>query len=176
MRFSLSHLAAGHIAEFGSANGGSGLFMATVARKYCPDLQVLCFDTFEGMPSTDSSRDAHKKGDFEGIDFNEINSVAASLNLQNISFIKGLLQETAPMILPNFSPIVMTHIDVDIYESVKCAYNIIKEHMVPGGYIVFDDPLAPSCIGALEAVEECLVRRDQLHAEQAWPHLVFRAP
>jgi hypothetical protein len=47
--------------------------------------------------------------------------------------------------------------------------------MVPGGYIMLDDPLYSSCIGAFEAVEDVMIRRDGLHAEQVFPHLIFRS-
>ena len=48
--------------------------------------------------------------------------------------------------------------------------------MVPGGYLAFDDATVSSCLGATEAVESLLIRRDGLNAEQIWPHFVFRAP
>jgi hypothetical protein len=48
--------------------------------------------------------------------------------------------------------------------------------MVPGGYMVFDDATVSSCLGATEAVESLLIRRDGLSSEQIWPHFVFRAP
>ena len=47
--------------------------------------------------------------------------------------------------------------------------------MVPGGYLVFDDATVSSCIGATEAVESLVVRRDGLNSEQIFPHFVFRA-
>ncbi|MGC8908947.1 MAG: hypothetical protein ACP5M0_16110 [Desulfomonilaceae bacterium] len=40
--------------------------------------------------------------------------------------------------------------------------------------MIFDDPLYGSCLGAFEAVEELVIRNDGLHAEQAFPHLVYR--
>ena len=48
--------------------------------------------------------------------------------------------------------------------------------MAPGGYWVFDDPLTPDCIGAAEAVEDVLIKRDGLNSEQLYPHYVFREP
>ncbi len=51
----------------------------------------------------------------------------------------------------------------------------MKKYLVPGAYIVFDDPLYGHCLSAFEAVEDRLVQRDRLHAEQVYPHLVFRA-
>lgn len=174
IRYALRELGSGCIVEFGCARGGSGLFMALIARAYCPDLCVICFDTFEGMPATDEARDAHTSGDFNNIDINELNQVANGLGLENLHFIKGLIQDTAPIVLPHFPPVCMAHIDVDIYDSVKNSYEIVSKYMRPAGYIIFDDPLSPTCIGAFEAVEECVIRRDKLHAEQVWPHLVFR--
>ena len=42
--------------------------------------------------------------------------------------------------------------------------------------LVFDDATTPTCIGATEAVEDLVVRRDGLSSEQIYPHYVFRAP
>jgi hypothetical protein len=47
--------------------------------------------------------------------------------------------------------------------------------MVPGGYLVFDDATVSSCLGATEAVEQILIRRDGLSSEQIFPHFVFRS-
>ncbi len=51
----------------------------------------------------------------------------------------------------------------------------MRARMVRGGYYVFDDATVSSCLGATEAVEELVVRRDGLHAEQIHPQFVFRA-
>ena len=48
--------------------------------------------------------------------------------------------------------------------------------MVPEGYIVFDDPLHGSCLGAMQAIEETLLHEDRLFAEQMYPHPVYRYP
>jgi hypothetical protein len=41
---------------------------------------------------------------------------------------------------------------------------------------VLDDPVTASCLGALEAMEAYMIQRDGLHAEQVYPHPVFRYP
>ena len=68
----------------------------------------------------------------------------------------------------------LAHIDCDIYSAVKYAQEQVWPHMTKGGYVVYDDADAPTCIGATEAVEELIMDR-RLHAEQVWPHWVFRA-
>ena len=72
--------------------------------------------------------------------------------------------------------IALAHIDCDVYDSVAYTYKEIKPYLINGGYLIYDDPLVPTCIGAFEAIEEFLIRKDGLHAEQIFPHLVFRSP
>jgi predicted O-methyltransferase YrrM len=176
VKYHLENIQGNAIVEFGTANGSSAFLLAIAAHLFRPDLTVICFDTFSGMPDTDTHRDAHSKGDFSEANYDELVSLARDLGLTNLIFVKGMLQETAPSILPQWQPIRLAHIDVDIYSSISDAYNIVKHFMAPGGYFVFDDPLAASCLGAFEAVEDLLIVRDGLHAEQVEPQLVFRAP
>lgn len=175
MKFHLDALQTGHIAEFGSYRGGSAIFMALVAKRLHPGLQVFAFDTFEGMPDTDATKDVHRAGDFP-MDFEELSRVVAALGLDNLHLVKGLFERTAGPVLDAYGPIRLAHIDCDVYEGIETAYTALKPAMVEGGYVVFDDPLVASCLGAFEAVERLVVRGDGLHAEQVFPHLVYRYP
>ena len=62
--FYLPNIPIGHILEFGSYRGGSALFMAYLAARFLPEVQVYAFDTFQGMPATDAAIDLVKAGDF----------------------------------------------------------------------------------------------------------------
>jgi len=165
----------GHIVEFGSYRCGSAFFMARIAQKFLPGTTVYALDTFSGMPPTDPRIDGHRAGEFAS-DFDEAMAAANTLGLDNVRLVKGLFAETAPAILSEAKQVRLAHIDCDIYDAVRYAYDIVKLAMVPGGYFVFDDSTTPSCLGATEAVEELVVRRDGLLSEQIWPHHVFRAP
>jgi hypothetical protein len=99
----------------------------------------------------------------------------AALGLSNLEFVKGKFEEVAPARLAAIGPIALAHIDCDIKASVAYSYEVVKPRMVDGGYIIFDDAHTSSCIGATEAVEDLVIRRDQLNSEQIWPHFVFRA-
>jgi hypothetical protein len=171
----LSNLPPGHIIEFGSYRCGSAFFMGSLAAKYLPGTIVYALDTFTGMPVTDPYIDAHRAGDFQ-TDFDETVAARERFGLANVRLVKGLFEETAPAILAESGQVCLAHIDCDIYEAVRYAYDASKPFMVPGGYFVFDDSTTPSCPGATEAVEEAVVRRDGLLCEQIWPHHVFRAP
>jgi hypothetical protein len=96
--------------------------------------------------------------------------------VHNLELVKGLFHESIPRALPSIGALRLSHIDCDLYDGVAASYEGSKASMVAGGYIVFDDPLTSSCLGALEAIESLAIRRDGLHAEQAYPHLVYRTP
>jgi hypothetical protein len=166
----------GHILEFGSFKGGSAIFMALLAQKFLPNVQILAFDTFDGMPPTDKVIDFHNAGDFQGVDLTELRQYVKEIGLRNLCFVKGRFEDTAPHIVKEVQKVALCHIDCDIRSAIQSAYDTTRPYMVPGGYWVFDDPLAPTCLGATEAVEDLLIRRDSLNAEQVWPHFVFRRP
>lgn len=174
LRFAFYDLLPGHIVEFGAYKGGNAIFMAKICQELHPGTKIYAFDTFEGMPETDPGRDAHRKGDFNDAGYEEILRLIDKYKLDNLELVRGLFEDTAPSKLEEMGSIRLNHVDCDIYSAVKYSYECSKPYMVEGGYWVFDDSLYSSCIGAMEAVEETLIRRDGRHAEQVYPHLVFR--
>lgn len=176
LRFFVPKLGRGHVVEFGTYRGGNALFMAHVLAYTMPGAKVYAFDTFAGMPATDAAIDAHGEGDFNDVSLEDLRAFAADSGVTNIEFVQGLFQDTAPDVLPRVGEIALAHVDCDILSAVAYSYDATKPYMVPGGYWVFDDALVSSCLGATEAVESLLVRRDGLNSEQIFPHFVFRAP
>jgi predicted O-methyltransferase YrrM len=176
IKFFLPKIQRGHIFEFGSYKGGSAIFMACLARRFLQDVQVYSFDTFQGMPTTDRGIDIHKEGDFRDADLEELRRYVSQVGLNNLHFVQGRFEDTAPAALQAAGLLAMIHIDCDIYSAVAYCYDTAKDALVRGGYIVLDDPVTSSCLGAFEAMEALMIRRDGLHAEQVVPHLVFRYP
>lgn len=176
IKYFLGNLPFGHIAEFGAHRGGSALFMAKAASAFLPGVKVFAFDTFSGMPETSATHDAHGAGDFSGADPAEIIERAKEAGLDNLVLVKGLFDDSIPPALPEIGAVRLAHIDCDIYAGVVSAYDGVKSACVPGAYIILDDALISTCLGAFTAAEEVLIRRDNLSAEQVFPHLVFRQP
>ena len=174
MKYFLKNIPGGNIIEFGSYRCGCAIFMAYVAQRILPGIQVHALDTFEGMPETDKTKDAHSEKDFNIVDLGEIRSYIASLGLKNLFLHQGLFKDIAFQVLNESGPIALAHIDCDIYQSVAYSYDIVKPHMVDGGYVLFDDANAPFCLGATEAVEDLVISRDGLKSEQITPHYAFR--
>lgn len=176
LKFFLPRLPVGNIVEFGSYKGGSAIFMAALAERLLPGVEVIGFDTFRGMPATDRAVDAHRPGGFSDVDITELREYVQWLGLQNLTFVQGYFEETALAVLQQRRSVAFCHIDCDIRSAVEYAYDVTRPYMVPGGYWVFDDPFAADCIGAAEAVEDIVIRRDGLNSEQLYPHYVFREP
>lgn len=174
IRFFLDKLPAGHVIEYGSYRGGSAIFMAYLAKKLFPEMKVFALDTFEGMPKTDKRIDAHNKDDFSDTDLHELQEYVESLNLDNLVLVKGLFEDTNGSVMGQAKNICLAHIDCDIASAVQFSYEGVKPYMVDGGYVIFDDATASSCIGATQVVEDILIRRDGLNSEQIYPHFVFR--
>jgi predicted O-methyltransferase YrrM len=174
MKFFLDKIPFGNIVEFGSYKGGSAIFMAYVAKNLFPGMKIFALDTFEGMPTTDNSIDAHGKGDFNNVDFDELQNYIKQIHLDNLVLVKGLFQDTQANVMKEAGKVSLAHIDCDIASAVEFSYECVKDYLVNGGYIVFDDGTVSSCMGATEAIENALIKRDQLNSEQIWPHFVFR--
>jgi len=175
MKFYFENLPMGNITEFGSYKGGSAIFMAKICQVLHPEMTIYAFDTFSGMPETDAEIDAHRKGNFSDVNYEELQEYINSIGLSNLKLVRGMFDETAPSKLPEVGHIRMTHIDCDIRSAVAYSYDAALPYMVEGGYIVLDDALFSSCIGATEVVEDLIIKRDGLNSEQIYPHYVFRA-
>jgi hypothetical protein len=165
-----------NIIEFGSYRGGSALFMGALLKERFPKAKLFALDTYEGMPPTDKSRDHHGQGAFSDADFEGFVRRIVECGLSNTVIpVRGRFDQSFPQLeragLPRFG---LAHFDADIYEATKYAQHAVWPHMTKGGYLVYDDATASSCLGAMEAVEDLIVSKG-VHAEQVFPHFVFRA-
>lgn len=137
----------GYIAEFGCFRGGSLEILA----KYNPGVNILGVDSFEGVPAA-SENDFHQEGDFGGIDSRAIIGYF-SMVYPNVKIIKGFI----PKVLEFFDEhtrFSFTHVDLDMYESIKHALDFIFPRTLDGGMILFDDYKVRSTPGCQVAIEE----------------------
>jgi Macrocin-O-methyltransferase (TylF) len=174
IRYAISH---GDIFEFGSYGGGSAVFIATLLKGLGRSNKILAFDTFEGMPFVDTVRDLHSAGDFADAKLDGLMTYIEKKQLHNhIQIVQGRFDQTLPDILAGSNRPSLLHVDCDLYEPVKYCIRSCLPYLNSGSYIVLDDPLHGSCIGAFDAVQELLIRELGLYAEQTYPHLVYRFP
>ncbi len=174
IKFFLKDLPSQNIVEYGTFRGGSALFMATLLKMLYPGAKVFALDTFEGMPEGADGLDLPPPDDFADTNLNVIRLTALQFGLDNVEFVKGLIQDTAPGVYARAGAFGLAHIDVVLHSAVVYAQDTAWETMTPGGYIVYDDATEPTCPGATRAVEEMVAGRD-ISMEQVWPHVVMRA-
>ncbi len=138
----------GNIAEVGVYRGGTARILTETSQPHSKTVHL--FDTFEGMPEVDASRDIHRKGDFSDTSVKSVKKQLGDLN--NYLLHKGIFPETAaPVENEVFS---LVHIDVDIYKSVLDCCQFFYPRVTESGMMVFDDYGSESCPGAKLAVDE----------------------
>lgn len=113
--------------EFGVFQGNTINAIATLK----PDKIIYGFDSFEGLP--DNWRSGFDKGTFD------IKGKLPPVQ-KNVVLIKGWFNET----LPNFSKenpknCAFIHIDCDLYSSAKTIFSVLKNQIVSGTVIAFDE-------------------------------------
>jgi hypothetical protein len=174
VKFFLGKLASQNIVEYGTYRGGSALFLATLLKELHPGARVWALDTFEGMPDVNANVDLPPPDDFADTNLNTIRFTAEQLGLDNVAFVKGLIQDTAPGVYAKAGAIGLAHIDVVLHSAVEYAQDSAWAVMAPGGYLVYDDATEPTCPGATRAVEQMIEER-HLSIEQVWPQIIMRA-
>lgn len=174
IKFFLGSLSSRNIIEFGAYKGGNSIFMAMLLRRFYPDARILALDTFQGAPSSDPNIDKLPQ-DFRSANIVRTRATARSLGLDNLEFIPGLVEDTALAACRKLGSVGLAHVDLVAHEPTRFAQDLVWRFMAPGGYIVQDDALEPTCAGATLAVEE-LIHAHGPCIEQVWPHLVLRTP
>ena len=122
----------GLVLEFGSYRGSSSKHLALYT-----DKTVYGFDSFEGLPNDwnlDTGKKVLKAGHFT------LEGNIPKPKRKNIKFIKGWFDETLPPFLEKHKEnISVLHVDCDIYESTKIVLDLIKDRLVPGTVIIWDE-------------------------------------
>ncbi len=141
--------------ECGVYKGGSAAMLAKILTDFAPDKKLLLFDTFEGMPPTDSTVDSHIKGDFADTSFESVKAfIEMAADLDGICYCGGCIPESFVWVCDDERESSFAHVDVDIYDSVKACTEFIYPLLAAGGIIIYDDYGFSQCYGARKAVDE----------------------
>ena len=92
--------------------------------------QVFGFDSFEGLP--EGWRDGYDKGAFARQGLPEVAS--------NVELVVGWFDRTLPEFLDAHpGPVSIVHIDCDLYSSTQTVLMQLRDRLVPGTIILFDE-------------------------------------
>jgi len=121
-------LATGLVAEFGVATGRTINHFA----RLLPHRVIHGFDSFEGLPEDWTSR--MRKGFFARGNLPQVRA--------NCQLWVGWFNETLPKFKEQVQltrPIVLLHVDCDLYSSTKTVLDQLKDNIVSGTVIIFDE-------------------------------------
>lgn len=131
--------------EFGLFKGFSFWFAEQIQREYGTNFYFYGFDSFEGLP--ESKVDVDPIYWAEGNYATSYDSVLADLksngtDLSKIKLFKGFFSKEYFDELKrkeHFKPVAICVIDSDIYESCVFVLDFIKDYLVTGSVLLFDD-------------------------------------
>jgi O-methyltransferase len=121
------------VAEFGMFKGGTTMFLSRVIERLGASWPVIGFDTFGGFPPRRSPLDMY---DHPGCVFTDQAAVRRYLDGRDIEIVAGDIAETCRRL--EGEDLVLTFIDTDNYTPARAAIEVVSDHTVPGGAIVFD--------------------------------------
>lgn len=151
--------AEGDVCEVGCWRGLSTYQIAQQIKDSEKDLALHVFDSFEGLSEflpEDASQD-------QRLDTKQVSSMLAcplpvvQENLREFDFIEyhpGWVPERFPEVAS--STFAFVHIDLDLYQPIRDAFEFFHPLMSKNGIIVFDDYGFPTFPGAQQAVDEIL--------------------
>ena len=130
--------------EFGCHSGRTFSTAINAANFLKLDLIAIAFDSFQGLPNTKINDDGYfKEGTFftSEDEFKKIIKRQTGENLKDNQIIKGFYDESLNDDLKAKLPkhVGMVHIDVDLYSSTCSVLEFIKDYIVEGTVILFDD-------------------------------------
>lgn len=116
-----------HVLEFGVFTGGT---FRQLRNSLPLEYELHGFDSFEGLPE-DWEGTSEKKGDM---------STNGNIpDIPNVTYYKGWFTETLPQYKAVAAPIALLHIDCDLYSSTVEVLYGLKEYILSGTVIVFDE-------------------------------------
>ena len=115
----------GLVLEFGVASGRTINHLANLM----PDHLVHGFDWFGGLP------EAWRTGFGPGAFAQPLPEVR-----ENVRLIPGLFQDTLPgFVQEQTQPVSLLHVDCDLYSSTVTIFQALRDRIIPGTVIVFDE-------------------------------------
>ena len=119
----------GMILDIGCLLGGSGFIMSKINKKSSTHL----FDSFEGFSKDDG---LHKKDIFYYDDIDFVKKNIIKLNLKK-TFVHKCYFPSGIKI--KIKKIKLCHIDVNTFNDTKKIFNFVRNKIIKGGIIIFDD-------------------------------------
>jgi O-methyltransferase len=149
----------GEILEIGVWRGGTGCLLGRAAAHAKIDCRLLLADTFAGVAKAGEMDAIYRGGEHKDTSVELVKALLDANGVGNYSILKGIFPEESGAAVADCA-IRLAHIDVDVYESAKGAFEWVWPRMSPGAVVVFDDYGFFTCPGVTTFVNEQSNRSD----------------
>lgn len=147
--------------EAGVFLGGGTIYVAKLQQHLGLVRRQYGFDTFEGIPApTEKDGDTpFVEGLFSQGTIETVRSNYAAHGLDDITLVKGLVQETFPGAIPEDEQVGFALIDLDQYAGTRAALDVVVPKLHRLGIVAVDDA---DGAGVDAAIKETLARHPEL--------------
>lgn len=160
----------GDFIEAGVWRGGACVMMRAVCEAYGDATrQVICADSFEGLPPPNAddypadTGDKHHTVELLSVGLDDVKNTFAAYGLLDgqVEFLKGWFKDTLPALDRTFA---IVRLDGDMYESTIQGLDALYPRLSPGGYLIVDDYGAvPACRQAVQEYREQHNITEEIH-------------
>jgi O-methyltransferase len=151
----------GDIAEFGTFQAGTTVFIAKILEELKSPKNIYAFDTFSGYPERTSVLDLFHENKCE---FNDYEFVRRYCETHKIELVKGNIVENVHFL--RGKELSFSFFDTDNYTPTRVALEIAFDNTPQGGIIAFDhyfSPKWPYTVGEKIAANEVLKNKRVFH-------------
>jgi O-methyltransferase len=139
--------------EIGCWRGGAGCLIAHRLSARRPSATMFLCDTFAGVVKAgDRDRD-YRGGEHDDADERTVLELARRMGLKNVEVLVGIFPEDTGSQVADRA-FAFAHIDVDVYDGARDAFDWLLPRLVPGGVVVFDDYGSTATGGIRALVDE----------------------
>lgn len=162
----------GDILEIGVWRGGTGCLMGRAMKNAGMNGRLLLADTFAGVVKAGDQDATYRGGEHNDTSVEIVETLLRLNGVENYSLLKGMFPEDTGAEVADRA-IRLAHIDVDVYQSAKDAFDWVWPRMAPGAVAVFDDYGFATCSGVTTFVNEQRNRDDAFFFHNLNGHAVL---
>jgi len=123
----LLHSSYRHVLEFGVYKGAS---IKQLRESLPQEYSIYGFDSFQGLPEHWTGTNTRPE---------QFSTNGNIPDVPGVKFYKGWFVDTLPEYLPIAEPIALLHVDCDLYSSTVTVLETLREYILPGSILVFDE-------------------------------------
>ena len=162
----------GDVLEVGIWRGGTACLLGLAMKDAGIESKLYLADTFAGVVKAGDADRSYHGGEHSDTTPETVKSLLSANQVANFSILEGIFPDQTGERIGQ-AQIRFCHIDVDVYQSAKDAFDWVWPHIPVGGVVVFDDYGFVTCSGVTKFVNEQNGRGDMVFMHNLNGHAVL---